>query len=325
MEGRAAEIRPCTSCNWCMDRVYAHEPIACAENPLTGRELQRTFPENVGAGQTVVVVGGGPGGMAAALQASAAGYDTVLYEVREELGGGLIASAAPPHKEKLLWYRDYLARRVKVSDIDVRLGSPADAAEIAAMRPVLVIVATGGRPLRLDIPGIDEPTVRFAYDMLMGDVVDLPSGPAVVYGGGETGCETAEYLTDRGLDTTLVSRSGQRDLARAAEPLYRKVLRKRLAANPRLTIRDETAIERIGNDSVTLNTGGVRTIVPASLVVIAQGRETGSPLRDELERLGVPFVAIGDVRQIGRIGDAVHHAQAALAGLSVTGAEPLPA
>src|SRR5690606_16535134 len=197
MQGRALDIRPCTSCNWCMDRVYAHAPIACAENPLTGRELLTTFPDDQGNGKRIVVIGGGPGGMAAALQAEASGYDTVLFESREELGGGLIASAAPPHKEKLLWYRDYLVRQVMASSMDLRLGSHTTAEEIAAMEPALVIVATGARALRLDIPCIDGTSVVFAYDMLMGETEEQPAGPAIVYGGGETGCETAEYLTAR--------------------------------------------------------------------------------------------------------------------------------
>jgi len=84
--------------------------------PLSGGE----------AGKRALVVGGGPGGMAAALMLDRAGYATELHEMRSSLGGGLIASAAPPFEDKLGWYKDYLERRLSASNVDVKLNSTID-------------------------------------------------------------------------------------------------------------------------------------------------------------------------------------------------------
>lgn len=324
-EGRADDIRPCTSCNWCMDRVYAHESIACAENPRTGRELAQPLPADAGKGRRIVVVGAGPGGMAAAVQAAGHGFAVTLFERAAVPGGGLIASAAPPHKDKLLWYRDYLARQVARSGVDLRLNSAPTAAQIAALRPDLVLIATGAAARPMDFPGADDPRVQQAYDLLATPDPVLPPGPAVVYGGGETGCETAELLTAAGIETVLVSRSGAGQLARAAEPIYRKLLLKRLMANPRLTILAGWTLDAVAADGVHLSCETERRVITAQSVILAQGRDAGHPLQGELRALGVPAMMIGDSRTIGRIGDAVHQAHDALTALCGADLQPVPA
>jgi len=324
-DGRPEDIRLCTSCNWCMDRVYAHEPVACAENPRTGREDVPALPPDAGAGKRIVVVGGGPGGMAAALQAVEHGFAVTLFEKADVLGGGLIASAAPPHKDKLLWYRDYLAGRLSRSSVEVRTGEAAEAGAIVALSPDLVMLATGARTRTMDFPGSNNPRVIQAYDLLAVPEPDLPQGPVVVYGGGETGCETAELLTAAGVDTVLVSRSPETSLARAAEPIYRKLLLKRLRSNPRLRILCETSLTTFDGNAVSVKSGDGDITIKAATVVLAQGRDIGDPLEAELAERGVRTVVIGDAREIGRIGDAVHQASDSLAALCGTQDLPVPA
>lgn len=323
--GRSDDIRPCTSCNYCVTMGSGEDGrIGCAENPRTGRELEAA-PQSANAGR-VVVVGAGPGGMAAALMARQAGFDTELQEARAALGGGLIASAAPPHKDKLQWYQHYLERQLAASTVVVRTGTRADAASLAGRPLRLVVLAQGGQANRLPIEGIDLPLVMDAYELLMGDAdASLPSPdqeapPLLVYGGGETGCETAEYLSERGHAVVLVSRSPARQLARAAEGIYRSVLLQRLRANTRVSVRETTQLTRICRDGwveLTRADGEIEGL-QVSRVLIAQGRSPDHHLRDELIAAGIPCVEIGDARTGGRIGDAVHDAYRAIQSLCAT-------
>lgn len=326
--GRRDDIRPCTSCNYCVTLGSGEDGrIGCAENPRTGRELE-ALP-HASEGGRVVVVGGGPGGMAAALMAAQAGFDTTLLEARAHLGGGLIASAAPPHKDKLHWYQSYLERQLASSAVQVRTGTRGEAAGLAAGQPRLVVLAQGGQPNRLPIEGIASPCVLDAYDLLMGGSPALPAPqaglPMLVYGGGETGCETAEYLAERGYAVVLASRSPARQLARAAEPIYRSVLLQRLRANPLVSVRDETQLAHIDADGFVLlqRADGPAERLQVARVLIAQGRTPDHRMRDELVGAGVPCAEIGDARSGGRIGDAVHDAWHAVSALCATSAPVL--
>jgi 2,4-dienoyl-CoA reductase (NADPH2) len=310
MSGNTAAIRPCTNCNWCFDRVIHHQSIACAENPRAGFETRASKPAD-GAGRRAIVVGGGPGGMAAALDFADAGFHTELFESRRELGGGLIASATPPHKDKLFWYLDYLRARVLASSIVVRTGTAVQGSEILALNPDVVVLATGAGVLDFPLLGAEGPNAMSAYALLMGEAKLPPpsSLPIVIYGGGETGCESAEFLTARGYQVILITRSPSRDLARSAEGMYRKHLRARLLANPALTIRDNSTLTSIDDGRVRLVDPSGEHEIPMACCVLAQGRQTGTALSATLAAAHIPFALAGDVENIGRIGDAVHAAR----------------
>ena len=325
--GNEKAIRPCTSCNYCVTmHAGEHGRIACAENPRTGHELDPMPDAGPMRGRRAVVIGGGPGGMAAALMLDQAGFATELFEARATLGGGLIASAAPPFKEKLTWYQNYLEHQLDKSEVAVKLNTRLGLDGLQGPSiPAIVVMATGGVPVRLPIEGIAHPIVRDAYDLLMGDSAELapPSSlPVLVYGGGETGCETAEYLGERGYKVLLVSRSPRKQLARSAEIVYRGVLRERLASSGTIRIIDNTSVVAIGADGeVALqDTLGEITTVLVSQVLIAQGRTPDTRMTDTLLAKGVSVVAIGDARRGGRIGDAVNHAYTAIAALCASGA-----
>lgn len=332
--GDVGNIRPCTSCNYCVAMSSGAEGrIGCAENPRTGHELDAPARSGTRQGERALVVGGGPGGMAAALLLDQAGFATELHEARAMLGGGLIASAAPPFKDKLTWYDDYLQRQLQRSGVQVHLASSVDADMLQATeaaRPAIVVLANGSRARQLPIEGIGSPRVFDAYELLMGTGRALPAPqadlPVVVYGGGETGCETAEYLAERGYPVLLVSRSPARQLSRSAEPIYRGVLLKRLRENPHIRIAENCSLQRIDDD------GGVRLLrqdgqsedIQAACVLIAQGREPDARLPEWLSQARIPFALIGDARQGGRIGDAVHDAYRAVQELCATAAGPAP-
>lgn len=313
--GDLAGITPCTNCNWCMERVRGHLAIGCAETPGTGHEAESDARLTAPCGSVAVVVGAGPGGLQAAYELDRLGYATHLFEARSDVGGGLVTSAAPPFKQPLRWYQDHLRHRLALSATTVHLGHMAQAGELLALRPSVAIIATGSRVREWPLPGgaAGSLPVLDATDLLTG-VIELGSAsPVVVYGGGETGCETAEYLAVRGAQVILVTRSGLKEMARAAEPMYRKQLRARLGTNPRVRILSHATITRIDADGVLLELADDEPrMVPAAALVMAQGREPASDLAPLLRAAGVACAAIGDADAIGRIGDAVHAAHRAV-------------
>ena len=315
--GRRDLIRPCTSCNWCIspkpDRAY----VGCAENPRTGSELDPAIPKDLGVGRRAVVIGAGPGGSAAALMLRDAGFETHLFETRGFAGGGIIASATPPGKDKLFWYSDYLVARLDESTVTPHFGSVATLDDIRALDPAVVMLATGTRRIELPIEGADDPMVMDAYDLLMGEaeIGVAPGGHVVVYGGGETGCETAEFCAHHGLSVTLVSRSPADKLARSADWVYRMGLLRRLQANPLVTIVGETHVVAVVDGKVMLEGAGAGAIA-ADRLLLAQGRQSSHLLADALRDAGYPVSLIGDSRQVGRIGDAVHMAYRAVQALT---------
>ena len=313
--GRRDLIRPCTSCNWCISPHEGRPYVGCAENPRTGSELDLILPSDTGAGRRADVVGAGPGGAVAALMLADAGFDTHLHEARDRIGGGIIPSATPPGKDKLFWYNEYLDARIKHSKIQVHLGSKASAESLIAAKPDLVIVAAGTARIDLPIEGSDDPMVMDAYDLLIGDrTIDVAEGGhVVVYGGGETGCETAEYMAHRGVRVSLVSRSPADKLARSADWVYRMGLIQRLTENPLVTIIGGSHVVSAKGGQVTLrNADGMETVLEADRLMLAQGRKSAGDLQDPLTDAGIPCALVGDSQKMGRIGDAVHAAYRAV-------------
>ncbi|WP_448203810.1 oxidoreductase [Azospirillum sp. sgz302134] len=309
--GDVAAIRPCTSCNWCVDQLLAHKPLGCAENPRAGRETEPPLLRS-GDGRRAAVVGGGPGGMVAALLLHDAGFRVTLFERAGELGLGLVASATPPGKDKFFWYRDYLVGRLTAAGVEVRLGAAAEVADVLALDPALAVVATGAGNRALSVPGIDHPQVAFAHDVLTGQA-PLADGPVVILGTGETGCECAEHAAEQGREVLLVGRSPERRLARRAQYVYRRQLVARLEGNPRIRIETGLELASVGDGHAVLRDAeGRGHHRAAGRVLLALGRLPDNALADGLRAAGLPTLVIGDSREVGRIGDAVHDAHRAV-------------
>jgi 2,4-dienoyl-CoA reductase (NADPH2) len=205
----------------------------------------------------------------------------------------------------------------------LHLGLEMQVEELVAMNPVLAIVATGTMARALEIELGEGSSLVAAFDILMGDI-DLkvpPGGRVLVYGGGETGCEPAEYFAVRDANVVLVTRSSVKDLARSAEMVYRMGLTQRLRSNPRVEILERSTILAIRDGTAVITQpDGQRRLVAADRFVLAQGRDSQASLAAKLMAAGIPCHVIGDSRAVGRIGDAVHAAYQALRGLSAQSA-----
>jgi 2,4-dienoyl-CoA reductase-like NADH-dependent reductase (Old Yellow Enzyme family)/thioredoxin reductase len=193
--GHAEDVLRCIGCNTCIARYHAGIPIACAQNPRTGRERAWT-PVRASRRQRVAVVGGGPAGLAAAAEANAAGHDVVLHEASDRLGGQIaLAGVAPGHAELAASFLANYERLLQ--GVEVRLGERVEERPDADA----VILATGARPYLPSPPLADAYTE--AWDVLLGD---LPQGRRVVvadWGGDASGLDAAEVLAANGCEVVL--------------------------------------------------------------------------------------------------------------------------
>lgn len=304
-EGRLDDICRCIACNWCHGkRTWAYKPIACAVNPIAGRERELELRPAV-APKRVLVVGGGVGGLEAAMVLRQRGHKVLLYEKSEWLGGQSSPLAvAPPHKEEVQGVVDYLVAQVRKLDVQVELGQAMTAERIREIQPDAVIVAAGVRERVPSLPGFDSDRVHTAHRVLLGE---LPAGQRIVVAGaGQTGSETAEFLALQGRQVVLVGRRPQ--IASDLEPLTRRLLVERLE---RLGVELRPGSEVLGLEEgnvLVRNGAAVVERVPADALVVAMGVEPERRLLDEIEAVGIPGYAVGDCVQPGEIADAIHDA-----------------
>lgn len=160
--GRAQDVRRCISCENCIDSLESRFYLECAVNPRTGREAELDLRPATRR-KHVVVIGSGPGGLEAARVAAERGHRVSLYERNGHLGGALVM-ASTVHEENQS-FLDYLLREVKRLPVEVHLRKELNAADVKALAPDAVVVATGGRVVAPKITGDDLPHVRTGSEM----------------------------------------------------------------------------------------------------------------------------------------------------------------
>lgn len=194
--GRRDDIRTCIACNQgCFDSLLNFKPVSCTYNAMAGHEGEYKITMT-SKPKKVVVVGGGPGGMEAARVLALRGHQVTLYERNRHLGGQLRYAFIPPGREEIQNIITYLERQIAKLHVHIKTGEEADFLTLQAERPDVVIVATGGNPIMLNLPGMQAENVCVASDVLDGKV---PVGKEVVIvGGGTVGCEVALHVAKQG-------------------------------------------------------------------------------------------------------------------------------
>lgn len=298
--GREDEIMACGSClQGCLAEVKGGGPIRCIVNPEVGRDGD-AMPLLTALGERLVVVGGGPAGLEAALTARRRGYQVVLLEHRPRLGGLFTLAPATPGKESMQRPLDALVAAVHHAGVDIRSGVEATVEAVVALAPAHVVVATGSRPLIPLIPGLDDPLT--AEDVLTG--ARTPGRRVLVLGGGLVGVELAELLAARHHEVVVVELLA--DVARDMEAVTRKMTLTRLQSLP-VVLHTATRLVRVEAGEAFVVADGAdaeRSLGAFDSFVVAVGHRSHDPLSAGLRRAGLTVTVIGDAARPGQILDA---------------------
>ncbi|MDN5790089.1 MAG: NADH:flavin oxidoreductase [Micrococcales bacterium] len=204
--GEEDRIRPCVGANYCLDAIYQSGDAKCIHNPATGRE--QSLVHEIGQVSEVrrraVVVGAGPAGLEAARVLGARGHAVTLFEASDEVGGQIRLTSPSPHRRDLIGIVDWRLAEAKHHGVDVRTGRFAEAAEVLAEDPDIVIVATGGMPNHEFLLDGAE-LVNDVWDVMDGSL--RARGSVLVFddNGGHPGMDAAETLALRGAQVEFVT------------------------------------------------------------------------------------------------------------------------
>lgn len=326
VEGREHDIRPCVGATYCLDRIYQGGMALCIHNPATGRE--ETMPHDIAPAtvkKKVVVVGAGPAGLEAARVAAERGHDVTVFEAGPRAGGQVLLTAqAGKRRSEMIGIVDWRMEQCTAKNVKFHFNTWAEASDVTALSPDVVIVATGGLPQMPEgLKG--EELVVTAWDILSGDV--KPGSNVLLYddAGDHTAMQAAEVLAAAGgtvevmtPDRTFAPEVMSMNLAPYMRTLQRKgvtftvtyrlqeVARdgNRLKARIGSDYRDDVAEERLV-DQVVVNHG---TAVNADLYFALK------PLSQNLGAVDYDALVDGRPQPVGdgpkgfhlyRIGDAV--------------------
>ena len=203
-EGREEDMVPCIRCNKCHGRGE-NDPFAsvCSVNPILGLEHHiAKMVREPSSPKQIAVIGGGPGGMRAALMLSDRGHQVTIFEKSDSLGGAIRHADFVDFKWPLKRYKDWLIAQVEKRPIQIRLNTQATPDGIAAEHFDIVLAAVGAEPVRPPIPGADGANVSFATDILCDHT--KAGHKVVVIGGGEVGTETGMHLAEHGHEVMVL-------------------------------------------------------------------------------------------------------------------------
>lgn len=301
-------------------KVYSPAVMGdCSINPNSGLGYYPDrLPEPEGR-RRVLVVGGGVGGMQAAITAARRGHDVTLAEASDRLGGVLLFAEHDHDKREWIDFVEVLRRELAETDATVELNTVVDEAYLERMRPEHVIIAVGAHNRGCSLPGaeraMDASDSYYRMDELGHSIV--------IAGGGLTACETALNLAAAGHEVTMVVRKPR--ITPTTFGYYRNALldemdrrgvRQMLSTCP-LEFTDEGLVCAPAVDDQGAP-GDERVVVKADTYMYSFGMDPNSELVERLaaaaEKVGAKVANVGNSRAARIVRDAVHEGdQAAMA------------
>ena len=305
--GRADDVTPCIRCNHCISESfvpyvkYSSRLTRCSVNPVAGREYTEKDVCPALIPKKVLVIGGGPAGMEAAITLADRGHQVILAEKSGRLGGAIRFAGHVSFKSKLDQLMQVLIRRVERRKITVMLNTGMTPELARSLRPDAIVCAIGADPIVPPVPGVDLEIAVSAVGM--HEHMEEIGQNVVILGGGLVGCEESILLGELGKKVTVLEMKPE--LCRDAPFLHHEAV---LLEMERLGITARTGMRCTGilPDGVTAEQDGKEIKLPADTVIIAAGL---APKLDEAEsfRSCAPeFWKIGDCRQARTVRLAIH-------------------
>ena len=295
------EIVPCLRCNNCLGGEKAFYLSRCMVNPQLGHEARNRVQLPATRKRKVLIVGGGPGGMEAAITAHDRGHEVTIADRDGALGGAIKFADKDTIKIPLKRYKNYMIRQVTKRGIDVRLNTLAGKELIDNVRPDTIIVAAGAEPIVPRIPGIDLPNVMYATKVY--DEPEKVGRKVAVIGGGLVGCEVGTHLAKLGHEVEIIEMTGS--VAPEDNMIHKQGMEILWETLP-ISARVNSTVVGIKEDGVLCDTPEGQVLVKADTVIYCVGLRPRREVYDEMRKLCYDVVSIGDCVQSGRIVDAVH-------------------
>ncbi len=302
IEDRIEDIKPCICChaacfNFSSSKGHANTQdlkdtmglSRCALNPKTMQSKKYKI-EPAKKSKKIAIIGGGIGGMEAAIVCAQRGHTVDLYEKTDKLGGVFIAAAAPSYKEKdrdlIAWYN----REVHKYDA-IKIHMNTTVTDIASLGADEVIVATGAVANKIPVPGAENAIE--AIDFLLGNK-EVGENVTII-GGGLTGCEIAYELYLQGKNPTIVEMQDDLVTTPGIALANTSYLRDFFKTN-KVPVYLESRTTKITEDSVTIATKDGEVTIPADSVVLSVGYKP-APVAEKGKHIHV----IGDAQKVGSL------------------------
>ncbi len=305
--GHPEEIRPCLRCSECMNTVRYNSAFRCAVNAEAAYDFQARAIPAAKTQKNVVIVGGGPAGMEAAVTAAEDGHKVTLLEKSGALGGLLKISDYDSHKLDMKQYKDYLARKTyKLAD--VRVNCPATPELVKSLNPDVLILAVGSSPIQPPFKGKETNHVMTALDAYF-NLTKVGKKVAII-GGGLVGCELGLLLGDLGKEVSIIEmRKALGDMD--GSQMHTLPMLMTIDQMDNVTGYTEAKCSEITKDGVLIETKDGVKLVEADTVITSIGMASNLKSVFNLWDCAPIVVPVGDAIRAGKIKEAVltgHHA-----------------